>query len=169
MTVQNEVTWLIDVIQTNWPGVEFPSALALRNRDEPLTIYPDGETIREQAVNLDAYYAASLAHGATTREFYGNDPQYDVTTTVDVWVQAKSDETWGEADDIDAFRTLVAYVQNAINTQLTYPEVDTGDDDTGRVVYLDLRIADTDHRSREFKDQYRTDFTVEFRGREQTP
>ena len=41
MTVQNEVTWLIDVIQTNWPGVEFPPSLALRNRDEPLTIYPD--------------------------------------------------------------------------------------------------------------------------------
>ena len=169
MTVQNEVTWLIDVIQTNWPGVEFPPSLALRNRDEPLTIYPDGATVREHGVSLDAWYTTSLAHGATTRSFYGNDPQYDTTTTVDVWVEAKADEAWGEADDIDAFRTLVAYVQAAINTELTYPTVDTGDDDTGRVTYLDLRIADTDHRSREFKDQYRTDFTVEFRGREQTP
>jgi len=168
MSVQNEVEWLIGVVESEWPGVAFPSNLALRNRDEPVTYYPD-HTRRELAVNLDAWYAVSFAHGATTNEFYGSDPQYDVTTTVDVDVEAAADEQWGEAEDIDGFRTLVNYVQAAINTELSYPTVDTGDDDTGRVTYLDLRIADTDHRSREFTDQYRTDFTVEFRGREQTP
>lgn len=169
MPVQNEVTWLIDVVRDQWPGVVFPATLALRDRDEPLTYYPDGETIREEAVALDAYSVASFAHGAQTREFYGNAPQYDVTTTVDVQVEAKTHFEWGEADDIDDFNTLVAYLQNAINTQLTYPAVDTGDDDTGRVVYLDLAIQDVDYRSKEFKDQFRTDFTVRLRGRQDTP
>lgn len=169
MAVQDEVTWLIAVIQDNWPGVEFPSNLALRDKDESRTFYPDGTDRVEQSVNADSYATVGVAHGNRTQQFYGNKPQYDVETTVDVEVEAKSDREWGESEDKIWFNTVATYTQNAINTQIQYPQVDTGDENIGRVTYLDLAIQDVDYRSREFKDMFRRDFTVRLRGRQDTP
>lgn len=184
MATQDELTWLLNTLVTAWPttgslgGTAPPDDVAFRNRDEPWTYYyPDTEPAslddyereREQAVPTDGYRTVGVAAGTETREFFGNKPQYDVTTTLDVRVQEKSVFENGAAEDISAHDTLVAYVQRAINQSITYPEVDPDADDIGRVVYLDAGIVDTDRQSREFKDQFLTTFTVRLRGRQDTP
>lgn len=184
MTAQNELRWLLDTLVTAWPTAGSlgdtapPDTVAFVNRDEPYTYYypttepatlDDYEREREQGAPTDGWRTVGVASGAETREFYGNKPQYDVTTTLDVRVQEKTVFEAGAAESVADHDTLVAYVQRAINTAITYPEVDPDADDIGRVVYLDAGITDTDRRSREFKDQYRTDFTVRLRGRQDTP
>jgi hypothetical protein len=172
VTVQNEVVWLLDTIDANYPSA-FPDDLALRNRDEPRTRYPDGaggfDLVREKGVSLDRWTVVGVASGSTTRELYGTKPQYDVETTLDVRVEAKADEEWGEMADVETFDTLVGYVQYAINQELSYPAVDTGDEDIGRVQYQDLGITDETNQSRENKDYYQTTFTVRLRGKQDTP
>lgn len=184
MAAQNEVRWLLDTLVTAWPttgtlgGTAPPDTVAFRNRDEPYTYYyPDTEpdTLddydreREQGAPTDGFRTVGAAMGSGTNEFYGNKPQYDVTTSVDVRIQEKTEFEGGVADSNAAHRTLVAFVKEAINANIVYPTVDSAADDVGRVIYEDLRIANTDFRSREFKDQYRTEFTVELRGKEDTP
>jgi len=186
MTVQNEVRWLIETLIAEWPttgslgGTAPPDTVLFRDRDEPVSYYreegandPDAptdyEAERELAAPTDGWRTVAVATGASTRSFYGNKPQYRVETTLDVRVQEKTAYEGGVVDSVGAHNTLVAVVQEAINADLTYPAVDTGDEDIGRIVYEDLAIVDTDHRSREFKDQYRTDFTVRLRGFQDTP
>ena len=186
MTVQNEVRWLIDTLIAEWPttgslgGTAPPDTVLFRDRDEPVSYYrepgvgdPDAptdyEAKREQDAPTEGWRQVGVALGARTDAFYGNKPQYDVTTTVDVRVQEKTAFDGGVVDSNDAHLTLVAFVKRAINSEIVYPTVDTGSEDIGRVVYEDLRITDTDFRSREFANQYRTDFTIELRGKQDTP
>lgn len=163
MTVQNEVTWLINTIESNWPGVAFPNSLALRDRDDARTYYPN-RTVREKGVELSRWSCVSVSTGSTNRQLYGTTPQYRVEHELDVRVQGAHPEEHGPIDDVDEFKTLVAYVQNAINGEITYPEVDTGTEDIGRVTYLDLGIVNENNLSAQAKDYYRTDFTVRIRG-----
>jgi hypothetical protein len=167
MTVQNEVKWLLDIIRSNYPAT-WPDDLVLRNRDDHVTLYDSGD-VREQGVSLDAYDVVSVSSGSTNRELYGTSPQYRVETTVDIRVESKYTGEWGESDSDDDFNTLVAYVQHAINSEITYPNVDTGDEDIGRVEYLDLRIQDENNQSVQDKDYYLTTFTVLLRGNAETP
>ena len=182
MAAQNELRWLLDTLVTAWPttgplgGTAPPATVAFRDRDEPATYYyptdgtepatlADYEREREQAVPTDGYRTVGVATGTTTQEFFGNKPQYDVETTLDVRIQEKSVYENGACEDIDAHNTLVAAVQRAVNTTITYPEVDPDADAIGRVVYLDAGIVDVDRQSREFKDQFLTTFSVRLRGR----
>ena len=184
MAAQNECRWLLDTLVTAWPtagslgGTAPPDTVVFRNRDEPYTYYyPDTEpaTIgdydreREQGAPTDGFRTVGVSKGARTDEFYGTKPQYDVETTLDVRVQEKTASEGGVATSVTDHDRLTTAVQAAINATITYPEVDPDADDIGRVVYLDAAITDTDRRSREFKDQYRTDFTVRLRGRQETP
>ena len=186
MAVQNEVRWLLDTLVTAWPttgtlgGTAPPDTVAFVNRDEPYTYYyPDDGTEpvtlddydreREQGAPTDGFRTVGAAMGSGTNEFYGNKPQYDVTTSVDVRVQEKTAYEGGVVDSNAAHRTLVAFIKEAINANIVYPTVDSAAEDVGRVIYEDLRIANTDYRSREFTNQYRTEFTVELRGKEDTP
>jgi len=91
-----------------------------------------------------------------------------VTTTLDVRVEEKSVYEGGTAESDAAHETLVTYIQNAINTQLTYPEVDPDAEDIGFVVYLDAAIVDEDDLASDDKDYYLTTFSVRLRGREDT-
>jgi len=173
MTVQNEVAWLIDVIRDNYPATWPNDTLVLRNRDDHVTLYEDdgGNVTRtkEMGVSLDAYNTVGVSTGSKNRELYGTSPQYRVETTLDVRMEGKFTGEWGETSDDDDWKTLVAYVQNAINTQITHPNVDTGDEDIGRVEYLDLRIQDENDQSVQDKDYYLTTFTVLLRGNAETP
>lgn len=172
MTVQNEAVWLLDTIRDNYSG-GLPDDVALRNRDEPRTRYPDGvggfDIVREKSVSTDRWRVVGVSTGSINREFYGTKPQYNVTTTLDVRIESKADEEWGETADIETFETLVAYVQHAINQETSYPAVDTGTDDIGRVVYQDLGIIDENTLSVDNKDYYLTTFTVRLRGKQDTP
>jgi len=182
MAAQNEVRWLLDTLVTAWPttgtlgGTAPPDTVAFRNRDEPYTYYypdtepdtlDDYEREREQGAPTDGFRTVGVAMGSGTNEFFGNKPQYDVTTSVDVRIQEKTEFEGGVVDNVAAHKTLVANVKQAINKQIVYPAVDSDAAGIGRVIYEDLRITNTDYRSREFKDQYRTEFTIELRGKEE--
>ena len=175
MTVQNEVEWLLDTIRAEWPGGNPPDTVALRNRDEPETRYPDPtwaegvKTVREKAVSTDRWTVVGVSSGSVQREPYGTRPQYRVQTTLDVRVESKTGDSWGESDDVSDFDTVVAYTQEAISKKITYPEVDPNAESIGFVVYLDSVIQDQQNLSSGDKDYYRTDFTVLLRGNQQTP
>ena len=168
MTVQNEVAWLLDIIRTNYP-VTWPDDLARRNRDDSVTLDKPDAPVRENGVELTEYNVVGVSTGDKNRELLGTKPQYDVETTLDVRIEAINESEFGRIADDDAFKTLVAYIQHAINQELTYPAVDTGDEDIGRVVYKDLGIIDEQNLSSDDRDFYRRDFSVRLRGFQDTP
>ncbi len=165
MTVQNETRWLLETIIDEWPGTGSlggdapPDYLILRDRDDGVNYYadadaddpdaPDGyEGVRETTTSHDGFATVGISEGAVTREFYGNKPQYDVTTTLDVRVAEKSVWENGTAESSAAHKTLVAFIQRAINTQLTYPEVDgVGDRDALQISSGEtVTVADGEER-----------------------
>jgi len=168
MTVQNEVKWLLDVIQTNYPGV-WPSDLVRRNRDDSVTLDKPESPIKEEGVELTNWNVVGVSTGSKNRELFGTGPQYRVETELDVRIEGLHENEYGEIADDDEFKTLVAYIQQAINTQLSYPAVDTGDEDIGRVIYRDLGIINEQNLSTDNRDYYQRDFTVRLRGYEDTP
>ena len=167
MSTQDEVSWLLDIIKTEWPDTSFPDDLARVNRDDPRNLTTGEESI---SIDLERFNAVGVSSGSVTRELYGTQIQYRVDTNLDVRIEAKSGDDWSEANtDVQAFDTLVAKVQAAINSQIKYPEVDPDADPVGKVEYLDLRIKDEQRLASGDKDYYRTDFTVRLRGNAQTP
>ena len=166
MAVQDEVTWLLDTIHDEWPDASFPDDLARINRDDPRNLTTGKESI---SVDLERFNAVHVSSGSVQREVFGTKPQYRVTTTLDVRVEAKPERDRGNVADDTEFNTLVAYVQHAINTQLVYPDVDPDAEDIGRIVYLNARIQDEQRLASGDKDYYRTDFSVELRGNADTP
>lgn len=169
MTVQNEVAWLLGVIQDQWPGTSWPDDLVRRNRDDHVTLDKSDSPVKEMGVSLDQYNSVGVSTGSKNRELFGTKPQYNVETTLDVRVEGKHEDEWGRITDDDEFKTLVAYIQHAIDTQLTYPSVDTGDEDIGRVTYEDLGILTDTHNSVEQLSHYLRVFTVVLRGKQDTP
>lgn len=166
MVVQDEVTWVLDTIRAEWPGVEFPDTIARVNRDDPINLRTNEQSI---SVDLERFNAIHAASGSVQREVFGTTPQYRATTTVDVRVEAKPERDRGQVENDAEFNTLVRYAQHAINTQLVYPEVDPDAEDIGRIIYLNARIQDEQRLASDNKDYYRTDFTVELRGNADTP
>jgi hypothetical protein len=164
MTVQNEVKWLLDVIKSNYPGGFPTDGLVRRNRDDSVTLDKPDSPVKEEGVELTNYNAVSVATGSVNRELYGQTPQYRVETELDVRVEGLDEREYGEIASDSEFKTLVRYVQKAINDEITYPAVDTGDEDIGRITYLDLSIPNEQNLSADAKDYYRVDFTVRLRG-----
>jgi len=111
MTVQNETRWLLETIIEEWPatgslgGDAPPENLILRDRDDGVNYYadadaddpdaPDGyEGVRETTTSHDGFATVGISEGAVTREFYGNKPQYDVTTRLTcAWPKSRSGRT----------------------------------------------------------------------------
>lgn len=187
MATQDETRWLINTIIAEWPttgslgDTHPPANVVFRNRDDGTEFYyepgvgdPDAPTdyeaeFNETAAPTDGFRTVGVSFGATTNDFYGNKPQLDVETTLDVRVAEKSDFESGTASDAADHRTLVEFVKQAINTQLTYPDVDPDAEDIGRTQYLDALITDEDSLMSDNQDWFQTDFTVRLRGREDTP
>jgi hypothetical protein len=177
MTVQNEVEWLIDVIQSNYP-VAWPDDVVRRNRDDSTTYDKPDSPVHEKGVELTNWSVVSVATGSTNRELYGTGPQYRVEHELDVRVQAAHPEEHGTVASDTEFKRLVSYVQHAINSKIVYPKVELGTvgastvgdatvsdtEDIGYVTYLDLAIVNENNLSAQAKDYYRTDFTVRMRG-----
>lgn len=163
MTVQNETKWLLQIIQENYPST-WPDTLVRRNRDDLVTLDAPNSPVKEEGVELTLYNVVSVSTGSTNREFYGQDAQYRVEHELDVRVEGLDERESGEIADDDEFKTLVAYVQYAINQERVYPAVDTGDEDIGRVSYKDMGIINDQNTSSNAKDYFREDFTVRMRG-----
>lgn len=169
MAVQDEVTWLIEIIKTNWPGASFPTDLARRNRDDSVTIHPDDSEKREEGVELNRFNVVGVSSGSVQRELYGTAPQKRVNTVLDVQVEAKHTEEHGNVDDSTDFGTLLAYIQYAIEDETVYPDVDPDAEDIGFITYHDLRIEDETDNSSGDKDYYRADFSVRLTGDASVP
>lgn len=187
MTTQDELRWLIDTIITEWPttgslgDTHPPENVVLRHRGDGVNYYyevgagdpgvrEDYDAVREQGAPLDGFRTVGVSEGAKTREFYGNKPQYDVTTTLDVRVEEKSVYENGTAESAAHHGTLVDYVQAAVNEAIVYPDVDPDADDIGRITYLDAAAGiDEDSLDSDNQDYFQTNFTVRLRGREDTP
>lgn len=163
MAVQDEVKWLIGVIKDEYPK-DFPDDLARRNRDDSVTIHPDDSEKREEGVELNRFNVVGVSSGSVQRELYGTGPQYRVNTVLDVRVEAKHTEEYGQTDDSTGFGTLVAYIQYAIGQVITYPDVDPDADSIGFITYHDARIEDEQPPLSGEKDYYRTDFSVRLTG-----
>lgn len=163
--VQNEVEFILALIKQEWPADSFPNDLVRINRDEPLILETDERT---QAVNLDNVAAVGVSLASRSKELFGTSPQYRVETVVDVRIEAKPEPEKGRVRDAPAFKTLVAYVQAAINSRLTYPDVPS-DDPLGRIEYLDLQIENDDDQEQDYKNYYRYDFSVRMRGNQELP
>lgn len=161
MTVQNEVRWILQTVKTNWPTATFPSDLARVDRDEP-EVLETGE--RTKAVELSNWNAVSASLGQRTKQFIGKKPFYRVITTVGVRVKAAHSSDHGNVDSNDEFLALVRRIQYAIDQNISYPTVDTGTDDIGRVSYRDSAIVNENGTSNENVDSYRYDFDVRLRG-----
>lgn len=166
MAVQDEVRWVLRTIKAEWPEPTWPDHLARVNQDEPENLRT-GERVK--TVDEEYFNSIRVSSGSVQRELFGQKPQYNVQTTIDVQVRGKSEHSDGKIEDVSEFNTLVARVQFAINTQITYPQVDPDADDLGRIEYEDTRITDEQRLSRGDKDYYRTDFTVLLTGKQDTP
>lgn len=167
MTVQNEVEWLIDTIKSNYP-TSWPDDLVRRNRDDSTTYDKPNSPVHEKGVELGNWSVVSVATGSKNREFYGTSPQYRVETELDVSVQGAHVEEYGPIASDSEFKTLVRYVQDAINSQVVYPDVDPTAESIGFITYLDLGIVNEQNLSSDAKDYYRVDFTVRLRGNADT-
>lgn len=166
VAVQDEVRWVLRTIKAEWPEPTWPDHLARVNQDEPENLRT-GERVK--TVDEEYFNSIRVSSGSVQRELFGQKPQYNVQTTIDVQVRGKSEHSDGKIEDVSEFNTLVARVQFAINTQITYPQVDPDADDLGRIEYEDTRITDEQRLSRGDKDYYRTDFTVLLTGKQDTP
>jgi len=148
MAVQDEVRWVLDTIRTNWPA-EWPDDLSRVNRDDPKNLATGKESI---SIDLERFNAIHAASGSVQREVFGTEPQYRVTTTVDVRVEAKAERDRGNVTNDAVFNELVKYAQYAINSELVYPEVNVAYDDLivydGETVVVEDGETRTDNRLR---------------------
>lgn len=166
MVVQDEVTWLLETIKDEWPDTSFPDDLARINRDGPKNLRTGEHSV---GVDLERFNAVGVSLGSVQQEPYGTKPQYDVTTTLDVRVEAKPERDRGLVVDDTAFNILVRKVQAAINSVRVYPDVDPDADDLSRIVYLTAQLQDETRLASGHGDYYRTDFTVRLDGNADTP
>lgn len=146
MAVQDEVRWVLDTIRTNWPDT-WSKDLARINRDDPKNLATGKESI---SVDLERFNAIHASSGSVQRKVFGTKPQYRVTTTVDVRVEAKPKRDRGNVENDAVFNQLVKYTQYAINSELVYPEVDVAYDDLivydGETVVVEDGETRTDNR-----------------------
>lgn len=166
MVVQNEVEWLLGIIKTNYPAAEWPDDLLRRNGNDSYNLETDE---RDVGVQPERWNTIEVSDGSKQQELYGTSPQYRVQTTIDVTIQAAHVQEGGHIADDNAWKQLVAYVKHAINSEITYPDVQSGREDIDYVEYLDLRIPDDNDLSSGDKDYYHREITVEMRGNAETP
>lgn len=172
MSVQNEVRWLLELIEAAWPsygvepygdtyGGEFPASTVRIDRDEP-RILETGE--RKKRVKLNRHNAISATLSTRDRQPIGTEFDYHVETVVGVRIEGVAASTHGQLDDIDHFNYLVAATQHAIGEERSFPDVDPDAPALGRIAYTDARIENEQRLSNEDKDYYRADFDVRLRG-----
>ena len=161
--VQDEVRWLLATIAAEWPGGGFEYEDVVRiDFDEP-EILETGD--RRKGAELSRHASITALEGDRAREPVGTEFHYDVETILGVRIEGVHTDAGGTFDSKNDFRRLVKYTQAAIDDERTYPSIDA-DDEVGFVEYLDGRIENENSFSNEYGDEYRVDFDVRLRGRQ---
>ena len=161
--VQNEVTWTLETIKTNWPGDAFPSDLARIDRDSP-EILETGE--RKRGVELTQWNAIAASLATRDPTPVGDDYNHRVVTTLSFRLEGVHSKEGGLIDSADHFEQLVRYVQHAISVERSYPTVDDVDQDgIGSVAYHTISPPeDETDLSDDNRDYFRRDWEHRFIG-----
>ena len=163
--VQDEVRWVLEVIKTNWPAMEFPDHVVRIDRDEP-EILETAERTRTVELTRHTPIGASLS--SRDRSPLGTEFHNHVETVVSVRIEGLHESEFGQIRDKDAFNRIVNYAKRAIQLEREYPTIDA-DDDVGLVHYEDARIEGEQSLNSDNKDYFREDFTVRLVGKEELP
>ena len=171
MPVQDEVAWVLDTIRENWP-VDWPAdddgteRLYRINRDEP-EILETGE--RTKSVELTQASALGVALGSRTTEAVGTGYEHRVTTTLDCRLRGLTDQEYGHIESAADAKRLALSANHALLQERSYPDVDPGDEEIGRVAYHSLFVDDPTDRSHEYADTFWWDWTIRLVGYEDLP
>ena len=158
-----EVDWVLAQFGSVVGSITVP--LRRVDRDESKVLEGDIRT-REGELKKANYVGATLAGRTPTP--IGTEYDHAVETVVGVRVEGLHADEWGKIDPsgqegID-FTELVGRCRNALLAERVFPNV-TGADAT----YHTLRITNEAPQSANYRDYYRYDFDVVFRGYEDLP
>ncbi|WP_256394115.1 hypothetical protein [Natronoarchaeum rubrum] len=160
--VQDEVTWVLQTIKSNWPGSSFPSTLARINRDEPEILETDD---RKRSLELEEWNAIGASLADRQSSPIGTEYDKRVETTISCRLEGLHADEWGQVDSAAEFEQLVRYVQHALDIERSYPTVnDVDSDDIGSVAYHTLVVENETDLSDDNKDYFRRDWDVRLIG-----
>jgi hypothetical protein len=160
--VQDEVTWILETVKSNWPGAEYPGTLARINRDEP-EILETGE--RTRSLELEQWSAIGASLADRTSDPIGAEYDKRVETTISCRLEGLHADEHGHVDSAAHFEQLVRYAQYALDVERSYPTVDDVDaDGIGSVAYHTLINENETDLSEDDKDYFRRDWDVRLIG-----
>lgn len=161
--VQDEVTWSLETIQTNWPGDTFPDDLARIDRDEP-EILETGE--RRRSLELERWNGIGVSRSNRDPQPVGDEYNHRVETTLSFRLEGLHAIERGNVDSADHFEQLVRYAQHAISVERSYPTVEDVDaDPIGSVAYHTISPAENEtDLSGDNGDYFRRDWEHRFIG-----
>jgi len=161
---QDEVTWVLNTIASEWPDGSFPADTVRVDRDDP-QILDTG--VRTNEVDLARRNAIAASLSQKPRTPIGTEFDYRVETTVSVRVEALHASEHGQVASKSEFLQLVARARNAIDQARSTPTV-PATSSTGRVDYHSAVTGETvtpDLSAN--KNHYREDFEVRLAGYEE--
>jgi hypothetical protein len=165
--VQDEVTWVLETVQSNWPGTAFPDDMARINRDEP-EILETGD--RTRSLELEEWNAIGASLADRPSDPVGTEYDKRVETTVSCRLEALHADEWGHVNSATHFERLVRYAQHALDVERSYPTVDDVDaDGIGSVAYHTLINENETDLSEDDKDYFRRDWDVRLVGYSSLP
>lgn len=159
--VQDEVRWLLETIEEEWPGGNFAEENVVRVDFDAPEILENSE--RRQGVELSQHASITTLEGDRARDPLGTEFDYEVETILDVRIEGVHEHAGGTISSKNEFRRLKNYTQAAIDARRTYPTIDA-DDEVGLVNYFEGRIENENSFMNEHSDEFRVDFEVRLRG-----
>ena len=168
MAVQDEVAWTLKTIKEGWPGVwpaddDGTERLYRVNRDDSEVLETGARTLEVEHTTASAL-GASL--GSRIPEVAGPGNRRRITTTVDCRLRGLDDSEFGHISSANHAKQLALYAVNAVQKELSYPDVDPGADAIGRVAYHTVTVSEPTNRSQEWQDEYFWTWAVELVGYE---
>lgn len=168
-----ETDWVLSEIKSNWSAGTYAD-IPLERVDREDSDQLDGN-VRSHTGDLQANNFVGAALASRPREPIGSGFDYSVEAVVTVRVEGLHTTEHGNIDpsaslppstagDPVPFNDLVDEIQDAVQSNRTFPSVGRSDTD-----YTDVQLQNDTRRSSEYGDYYRADFELLFRGYETPP
>jgi len=148
-----EGEWVLDQFQSVDVS-DYGATLTVVDRDNSDVL--EGNNIRSRKTDLqDAVYVGA-GTADRSREAIGTDADYDTEVTIGVRIEGLHTDEFGDVDpggsDGIPFGTLVDRLQDAIDTNLSYPTIPNGDHNTHVLIQNEVP------QPFNYADYYRYDF-----------
>lgn len=151
------VQWTLDTLDANWSQTTYATKPTLVDRRDTDRVNKKGRSmIADTAENNAVGVGPGPDDQHTPAGTYDNNR---VDAAVAVRIEATHEDQWGHIADAAEWKSLKDAVQYALNLERSYP---VGD-------YHTLVVATESDQSQRWKNHYRADLTVEFRGYEPLP